>query len=127
MYKYSTEIITAPRDTHLFGDHKSVATEFDAAVFLSGFHRKETISLLSCLKPTVIQELVDVVRDASQNPGKQPPPVSLIALVGPHERTVIKSTFCSDDPVDAIEKYYSLNISTRSDSVFLNAEFPPKS
>ena len=58
--KSSTEIITAPRDTRLLGNHKSVAKEFDAAVFLSGFHRKETISLLSCLKPTEIQELVDI-------------------------------------------------------------------
>ena len=116
---------TAPRDTHSLVNHESEATYFDAAVFLSGFTQTETVSPLSCLKPTEVQELVDIVRDALQNPDKQPPPAALKTLVGLHERAVIEY-FLFGWSSRCIEKYYSLSFSIRSESAFLNADFPPK-
>ena len=41
-------------------------------------------------------------------------------------RAIRTCCYSSDDPVDAIEKYYSLAFSIRSESVFLNMDFPPK-
>ena len=122
----SSDFFTAPPDTPSLVNHESEATKFDAAVSLTGFPKTGTARPLSCLKPTDLQEYVDIVRAASQKPDKQTPPATLITSLGSHERACIESIFCSDDPVDAIEKYYSLSFSIRSESVFLNADFPLK-
>ena len=100
----SSEKFTAPPDTRSLVNHEPEATEFDAAVFISECPQTETASPLPCLKPTEIQEHVNIVGATSQKPDKQTPRASLITLVGPHEHAVVESLFCSDGPVDAIEK-----------------------
>ena len=116
----SSEKSTAPSGTPSLVNHESEATKFDATVFLAGFPQTETAPPLSCPKPTDLQEYVDVVRAASQKPDKQTPPATLITLVGPHERAVIESIYCSDGPVDDIEKYCSLSVSICSESVSIS-------
>ena len=117
--KCSAEKFIAPTDILSLINHESDTTKFDDDVFVSGFPQTEATSPLSCLKPTELQEYADILRAASLKSDKQTPPATLMTLVGPYERAVIESIYCSDDPVDAIEKYYSLSFSIRDERVFL--------